>query len=112
MGSDDGWVAQVRDAADRAGEPVWPLPLPPEYRKLLDSEVADLRNVGTAELRRRAHCGLVPQGVRRRRTAWAHLDIAGPARAGSDDAYITKGGTGFATRTLIELAATFRPPIA
>ena len=47
MGNDDEWSGQVRAAADRAGEPVWPLPLPPEYAKLLESEVADLRNIST-----------------------------------------------------------------
>ena len=41
---------------------------------------------------------------------WAHLDIAGPARAGGDDGYIVKGGTGFGVRTLVELADTFTKP--
>src|SRR5207253_175998 len=39
MGNDDRWIDQVRSAADRAGESVWPLPLPQEYRKDLDSEI-------------------------------------------------------------------------
>ena len=41
---------------------------------------------------------------------WAHLDIAGPARAGSDDGYIGKGGTGFGVRTLVEVLANFEAP--
>ena len=41
---------------------------------------------------------------------WAHLDIAGPARAGSDDGYLVKGGTGFGVRTLVELVESFEPP--
>ena len=41
---------------------------------------------------------------------WAHLDIAGPARASSDDGYLVRGGTGFGVRTLIELASTFTKP--
>jgi leucyl aminopeptidase len=109
MGSDDGWIEQVRGAADRAGEPVWPLPLPAEYRKLLDSEVADLRNVGTS-----GYGGALTAGLFLKEftgdVPWAHLDIAGPARASSDDAYITKGGTGFGVRTLVELATTFEAP--
>src|SRR5205807_779471 len=48
MGNDEGLMAKVRAAADRAGERVWPLPLPSDYRKMLESEVADLRNIGTA----------------------------------------------------------------
>ena len=60
MGTDEGWNAQVREVADRVGERTWPLPLPDEYRKLLDSEVADLRNIGTPRRRRHAHRGTVP----------------------------------------------------
>ncbi|HEX2191904.1 MAG TPA: leucyl aminopeptidase [Acidimicrobiales bacterium] len=111
MGNDDGWVEQVRAAAERAGESVWPLPLPDEYRRSIDSEVADLKNVGsdrwggalTAGLFLREFVGAVP---------WAHLDIAGPARSGEDEGYVRKGGTGWGVRTLLELLATCRPPVA
>jgi leucyl aminopeptidase len=111
MGNDEGWVAQVREAADRVGEPVWPLPVPDDYRKLLDSEIADVRNISTgsyggaltAALFLREFVGDVP---------WAHLDIAGPARASNDDAYLVKGGTGFGVRTLVELASAFERPQA
>ena len=41
---------------------------------------------------------------------WVHLDIAGPARAGGDDGYLVKGGTGFAVRTLVELVDRFKKP--
>ena len=109
MGNDDAWVGQVRDAADRVGEPMWPLPLPPEYRKDLDSEIADLKNITgtrgggalTAGLFLSEFAGDIP---------WAHLDIAGPARASSDDGYIAKGGTGFGVRTLVEVLSTFEKP--
>jgi len=108
MGNEDRWVEQVRAAADRVGEAVWPLPLPGDYRKLLDSEVADLRNIGTSN-----YGGALTAGLFLREfvgdVPWAHLDIAGPARAGSDDGYVTKGGTGYGVRTLIELAGTFQP---
>ena len=111
MGNDDGWISQVRNAADRVGESVWPLPLPPEYRKDLDSEIADLKNITggrgggalTAGLFLAEFAGDVP---------WAHLDIAGPARASSDDGYIVKGGTGFGVRTLVEVLSTFEKPKA
>jgi len=109
MGGDDSWIEQVRAAADRAGEPVWHLPLPAEYRKLIDSEIADIKNISgaggggalTAGLFLREFSGDVP---------WAHIDIAGPARAAADDGYVTRGGTGFGVRTLVELARTFKPP--
>jgi leucyl aminopeptidase len=111
MGNDDGWVGQVRGAAERAGESVWHLPLPQEYRKDLDSEIADLKNITggrgggalTAGLFLSEFAGDVP---------WAHLDIAGPARASGDDGYIAKGGTGFGVRTLVEVLSTFEKPRA
>jgi leucyl aminopeptidase len=109
MGNDESWIGQVRAAAERAGEAVWPLPLPDDYRKLLDSEVADLRNISSG-----SYGGALTAGIFLSEFAgkvpWAHLDIAGPARAGSDDAYVQKGGTGFGVRTLVELASTFTRP--
>jgi leucyl aminopeptidase len=109
MGNHDGFVDQVRAAADRAGEWVWPLPLPREYRKDLESEVADLRNVASGRMGGALHAGLFLQEFVAGRP-WAHLDIAGPARAESDDGYTPKGATGVATRTLVELARGFKKP--
>ena len=111
LGTHESLVAQVRDAGERAGEPAWPLPLTTEYRCHLDSDVADLKNIGrageagtvVAALFLREFVGDVP---------WAHLDIAGPARAGEDDAFIAKGGTGVGVRTLLELLRTFTVPAA
>jgi leucyl aminopeptidase len=109
MGNRDSWTDQVQAAADAVGEPVWELPLPSDYRKLLDSEVADLRNISTGSYGGAITAALFlsefVDGV-----PWAHLDIAGPARAGSDDGYLVKGGTGFAVRTLVELVARFKKP--
>ncbi|HEV2767950.1 MAG TPA: leucyl aminopeptidase [Acidimicrobiales bacterium] len=103
MGNDDGLIDQVRSAAERAGEPAWPLPLPQAYRKQLDSEVADLKNIGgrsagalTAGLFLQEFVGEVP---------WVHLDIAGPSRADEDDGPVAKGATGVGVRTLLELLA-------
>jgi len=109
MTNHDGWSEQVRAAADRAGEPVWPLPLPTDYRKQLDSEVADLRNIGTGGYGGALTAGIFLQQFVGDRP-WVHLDIAGPARAPSDDGYLVKGGTGFGVRTLLELVTTFEVP--
>jgi leucyl aminopeptidase len=108
MGNSDEWTAQVQAAAARAGERVWPLPLPDDYRRMIDSEVADMKNTGgryggaiTAGLFLKEFVGDVP---------WAHLDIAGPARSDSDDGYTPKGGTGVAVRTLVEAVLGFAKP--
>jgi leucyl aminopeptidase len=111
MGTDDAWNAQVRAAADRVGERTWPLPLPDDYRKLLDSEVADLRNIGTP-----GGGGTLTAGLFLKEfvngAPWVHLDVAGTARASADDGYNTRGGTGYGVRTFIELASTFKKPKA
>jgi leucyl aminopeptidase len=109
MGNDDAWVEQVRAAADRAGEPIWPLPLPSDYRKLLDSEVADVKNVSSGSYGGALTAGLFLQEFVSG-APWVHLDIAGPARANSDDGYVARGGTGFGVRTLLELAEHFEVP--
>ena len=111
FGNDDGWVEQVRDASAATDEPVWQLPLEKKrYRKLLDSDIADIKNVGgpyggaiTAAVFLSEFVGDVP---------WAHLDIAGPMKVDSDDSWRSKGATGFGTRLLVDLAMNFTPPSA
>ncbi|HTS96352.1 MAG TPA: leucyl aminopeptidase [Streptosporangiaceae bacterium] len=95
----------VVDAARRAGEAAWPMPLPAELREGLDSAVADIANVTGNRNGGMLVGGLflrefVPDGVR-----WAHLDIAGPAfHEGEPYGYTPKGGTGAAVRCLVQLA--------
>jgi leucyl aminopeptidase len=111
MGTDEAWSAQVGAAAQRVGERTWPLPLPDDYRKLLDSEVADMRNIGTG-----GGAGTLTAGLFLREfvngAPWVHLDVAGTARASADDGYNSRGGTGYGVRTFIELASTFTKPKA
>jgi leucyl aminopeptidase len=102
LGNDDTLMAEVHAAGERAGEPNWGLPMPDDYRGHIDSEVADMRNVGrpgqagsiAAAMLLREFVGSVP---------WAHLDIAGPARSDDNGRYFAKGGTGFGVRTLVAL---------
>ena len=106
MSHDAEAVEKVRGAADAAGEQVWALPIPEEMRSKLDSQVADLANIGNrygGALQAAAFLKeFVPDDV-----AWAHLDIAGPARNTEGPyGYTPKGGTGFGVRTLVALAET------
>ena len=105
MANDDALRDGIVDAAGRAGEAFWPMPLPNELRKGLDSKVADLANVAAERDGGMLTAGLflrefVPDGVR-----WAHLDIAGTAfHEGEPYGYTPKGGTGVAVRTLVQIA--------
>jgi leucyl aminopeptidase len=105
MANDDAARDGVVDAARRAGERVWPMPLPEELRKGLDSSVADIANVSGDRFGGMLVAGLflkefVPDGVR-----WAHVDIAGPAfHEGEPYGYTHKGGTGAAVRMLVQVA--------
>ncbi len=101
MGRDEAWLQLVRDAGERTGERVWPLPLEDEHRDLLKSPAADLANSGG----RSAHplqgaaflerfSGDVP---------WAHVDMAGlfndlPRK------YLAKGPSGWGVRLLVDAA--------
>ncbi len=105
MGTDDALVDRLCRAAERAGEPVWPLPLTDRYRWQLESPVADLVNYtignrhGTALLAGLFLREFVPTAI-----PWAHLDIQGTALCDTDDAEWVPGATGFGVRTLTELA--------
>ncbi|MEQ8330873.1 MAG: leucyl aminopeptidase [Longimicrobiales bacterium] len=100
IGNDDGLIGELRQAGERAGERCWQLPLWDEYRRQLDSDTADLVNVGgrpggsiTAAAFLREFVGDV---------SWAHLDIAGTAYGDDPKPYQRKGAYGFPTRLLVE----------
>jgi leucyl aminopeptidase len=109
MGNDDDLSEQVRTAGDRAGEMLWPLPLPDRYRKHIDSPIADIKNIGATGQAGTLSAGLFLKEFVGDRP-WVHLDIAGPAMAEADDGYQSKGGTGFGVRTLVELLTTYKKP--
>jgi leucyl aminopeptidase len=111
FGNNQDLVEQLLRAARDTSEPLWQLPLDRRYRGQLESEVADLRNIGsgapaepgaiTAALFLAEFVGSVP---------WAHLDIAGTAYANVSRSWLTRGATGFGARVLIDAARSFTPP--
>ncbi|MGH3787329.1 MAG: leucyl aminopeptidase family protein [Pseudonocardiaceae bacterium] len=102
--TDPELAKRIQSAGEAAGEAWWPMPLIDDHADEVRSDIADLRQCPpgpagiTAALFLREFTG----GL-----AWAHLDIAGPARAEQSYSEVNPGGTGFATRTLIELACLF-----
>ena len=100
MGTDEDLIREIRGAGNRSGERVWPLPLWPEYREQVKSDVADIKNTGgrpaatiTAAMFLREFVGSVP---------WAHLDIAGTAWAEKAKTYQPAGPTGVGVRLFTE----------
>jgi leucyl aminopeptidase len=108
LGNNTSVINQVKAASSRTDELVWELPLFADYRRLLDSNVADMRNIGgplagatTAALFLKEYVGNTP---------WAHLDIAGPMEADGDDGWLNRGATAYGTRLLIDFVANFTKP--
>jgi leucyl aminopeptidase len=100
MGS-DGFRDQIVAAGARAGESLWPMPLPAHLRAGLDSAVADLQNLPKDRWASMLVGGVflsefVADGVQ-----WAHLDIAGPSFLTAPSGYHGKGGTGVIVRTIV-----------
>jgi leucyl aminopeptidase len=102
FGTPQPWVDRLTEAAARAGEKLWPMPLYDEYREQLKSDIADMLNspgrpagAVTAAMFLKEFAGTGP---------WAHLDIAGTAWHEEVKAWAPKGATGVMIRTLVELA--------
>ncbi|MFL5498756.1 MAG: leucyl aminopeptidase [Gemmatimonadaceae bacterium] len=98
--SDDTLIAEILSAGKKAGEPGWPLPLWDDYKELIKSDVADIKNSGGRP------AGAVTAAMFLKEFAegytWAHLDIAGTAYSETDLVTIPKGPTGVPTGTFIE----------
>lgn len=103
MSNNDELAQSVIDAAEDAGEKVWRMPLEKRYKSLIESDVADLRNIPTNRYGGSLTAGLFLEEFVDN-LPWVHLDIAGPAFAEKPMAsYLGKGGTGHGVRTLVEL---------
>lgn len=108
MTNNQPWCSDILEAANRAGELVWQLPMYSEYNELIKSDVADIKNVGqgrwggaiTAAKFLEQFVGDKP---------WTHLDIAGPAFREKAKPWCDAGGSGELVRTLVEVAQMWRP---
>jgi leucyl aminopeptidase len=106
FGSDDALVERVRAAGAQAGERLWPMPMPEDYAEHIDSDVADMKNVG-----RPGQAGAIAAAMLLSRFTgdlpWAHIDIAGTGRSAEASGYLSKGGTAFGVRTLLALLSSY-----
>ena len=105
------WCDQVSEAGEAAGERHVAAPAADDYRTLLDSDVADLRNISKSRGGGTITAALFLQEFVGDGIPWAHLDIAGTAWwAEGEQAEFANGGTGYGVRLLLELARTFTRP--
>lgn len=106
MGNDQDFVNEVMESGSQVGENFWQLPLK-GYEKEVKSEIADVKNIG---MKRRA--GTIAGGLFIQefidKAKWAHLDIAGTAWADDAKPHRSKGPTGVAIRTLVNLVEKFQ----
>jgi len=99
MGNDDALFRDISAAGDAVGETMWQLPLYGDYRRLIDSTVADVKNIGERYGGAISAAWFLAEFVGD--TPWIHLDIAGPAWADKVSDLGPKGGTGVPVRTLV-----------
>jgi leucyl aminopeptidase len=99
--STDELARLLEEAGERSGELLWRLPLVPRYEKHIESDIADMKNLGKNGKAGAISAALILQRFTDGRP-WAHLDIAGPGRADATRGYVTKGATAFGARTLVE----------
>ncbi len=98
--NDDDLAARLIACGRTSGDLLWQMPLFQEYRELLDSDVADIKNTGgraAAAINGGMFISEFTGG-----TSWAHLDIAGPATSSKEDILTGKGATGVGVRLLVE----------
>ena len=102
---DETLRGRLVQAGELTGEPLWPMPLWKPYRKLLDTDVADMKHTGgrlggaiTAAIFLREFAGEQP---------WAHLDIASTAWQEENSPFAVRGASGFGARLLLELLRAY-----
>ena len=100
LSSDEETKQMILESSKLRGEKIWPLPLEENYKKLLKSPIADLRNIGGRNAGTITAALFLKEFVEK--TKWAHLDIAGPSDTEKELPICPRGGTGFSTMTLVE----------
>jgi leucyl aminopeptidase len=105
LGNDESFIEEVRRAAREVGERLWPLPMDEEYRELIKSDIADIKNSAGR------YAGTITAAWFLREFAegvpWVHLDIAGTAWENERRPHMAKGPTGIGVRTLINYICNY-----
>jgi len=112
MGTHPELIQRLIRSGRHHGEELWELPLVEEYRDALKTPYADLNNIAAGGLAGAITAGLFLREFVPEKTAWAHLDIAGPMFRDKDWKYYEAGAIGFGVKTLVDLCERFQDPVA
>jgi leucyl aminopeptidase len=112
LGSDRELIRRIIRSGENHGEAYWELPLVEEYKDALKTPYADLNNIAAGGLAGAITASLFLREFVPARTAWAHLDIAGPMFKDKDWKYYEAGALGFGVKTLVDLCERFHDPVA
>jgi leucyl aminopeptidase len=105
--NDDTLATELLESASDAGEDLWRMPLTAKLDKLIDSPVADMKNIGKREGGAITAALFLQRWVGEER--WAHLDIAGPSYFDSGDEYFSNGASGYGVATLVRFICKGKP---
>lgn len=100
LGNNEGLISRIKDAGAKSGERVWELPMWDEYHEAMESDVADLRNVGGRKAGTITAAKFLEDFVGE--TPWVHLDIAGTSWNDKESGYTAKGASGAGVRLLTQ----------
>jgi len=102
FGNDQQLTDKVLKAAFKAGERLWQMPMPEDYKEQIKSEIADVKNTGNRYGGAITAALFLAEFVNN--TLWAHVDIAGTASSSKESGYVVKGATGVGVGTLVGVA--------
>ncbi|MGQ9463157.1 MAG: leucyl aminopeptidase [Candidatus Fervidibacter sp.] len=100
FGNNESLVQEVIEAGKQAGEPIWAMPMFPDYRELLKSDFADIKNTGGRPGGAITAAWFIGEFIGD--TPWVHLDIAPTFWSDKENYYFVKGATGVMTRTFVQ----------
>jgi len=103
LGRPQSWLDVLKKSSYEAGERLWQLPIYPEHKELLKSDIADVANVPPVKGAGVIAGAVFLQEFVPNKIPWAHIDIAGTSWLNSDQPYMAKGPVGFGVRTLVKL---------
>ena len=108
MGNNDKLKRMMLNASKACGERIWELPLWPEYKNMIKSDIADIKNIGVGGAGTITAAAFLSNFVGD--YPWVHLDIAGTAwkqRGTSQKGYIKNGATGVGVMLIVELLSNW-----